>query len=109
MLYPNFADRLSLSTNHVEVGEHVGAELSSEALRGMRAAMAVPLMQDGQSPMAAGALPDWYALPVMDLRGYLSTHGEIVGRGDLRRKEISKCPSAALVPFEAYELLCHKS
>lgn len=109
MLYPNYSERLSLSTNHVEVGAHVGADLGSQILQDMRDAMAVPLLQDEQPVVGSNGLPGWSALPVMDLRGYVTTHNQIVQTGEARRQEISKCPSISPTLFEAYELLCHRS
>lgn len=106
MLYPNHPHHLSLSTNHIEPGEHVGADLTAAILQDMRSAMAVPLLHDEQPLVEASGLPAWTELPVTDLRGYLSTHNDIIQAGEVRRQEIFKCSSVQLMPFDVNDLMC---
>jgi hypothetical protein len=106
MLYPNFDGAASLSTNHVEVGEHVGADLPAEVHAQMRKAMAVPLMTREKSLLSAGVLPQWQDLPVLDLKGYITSHEVIVQRGQAKRMTVAECYSEASTLFDAGNIFC---
>ena len=81
MIYPNFPNQLSLSTNHVELGEHVGSE---EDRLGRLSDFEVPLFEGTsfeklenefgiEKPLEAPAslreikMLDFYARPMIDL------------------------------------------
>ncbi|KAL0579271.1 hypothetical protein V5O48_002725 [Marasmius crinis-equi] len=110
MLYPNFPDYMSLSTNHLEVGSHV--KVRSQAKRD---AFVVPLMQlpmnDRQSlgilDMPDGTLPT--NPPVLNLTGSLSTLYELDTIGLSRRAEMLHCEvqeGSDSNLFDARSLLC---
>ncbi|KAF7356762.1 Succinate dehydrogenase [ubiquinone] iron-sulfur subunit, mitochondrial [Mycena venus] len=70
MLYPNYEGFVSLSTNHLEVGSHV-KERSKEKEEMFR----LPLMELSSSvqllDLPGARLPEWDALPVLNLTGFL--------------------------------------
>ena len=116
MLYPNY--NLSLATNHVEMGTHVKTD-PQEVPESIRRQYDVPLM--GLSSLSSGArfesllalpgqsLPDWNELPVLDLWGTVTSHHEILRRGNERHELISGCLSRlaqSQFTFDASELLC---
>jgi hypothetical protein len=122
MLYPNFRDYLSLSTNHLEVGSHV-KEMSHEAYERKKKMYLLPLMKrpgvDGSedsndTPSAAVTdlldlpeerLPSWGSLPVLDLLGMATTEETIQERGASRREEMFMC-AAPDRPLDIKALLC---
>ncbi|KAF7294465.1 Succinate dehydrogenase [ubiquinone] iron-sulfur subunit, mitochondrial [Mycena kentingensis (nom. inval.)] len=74
MLYPNYADFASFSTNHLEVGSHV-----KERSRDKQKAFRRPLLELREvrrlvDELPARTLPGWRALPVLNLTGYLVAH-----------------------------------
>jgi hypothetical protein len=105
MLYPNFPDFISLSTNHLEVGSHV--KVRSKAKQD---AFMVPLMQlssDSKTTISLLDLPNETlpsTLPVLNLTGSLSTFKELEAIGTARRSELVKCEMTRT--FEATGLLC---
>jgi hypothetical protein len=119
MLYPNYNDYLSLSTNHLEVGSHVQA-LSDAELAKRRAQFELPLMPLNQESAINGetedtildipfsTMPDLEDIPVIDLWGRVSSHEEIVRRGADRHDQVSGCPSMNLATanHDAQALLC---
>ncbi|KAJ7767459.1 hypothetical protein DFH07DRAFT_915684 [Mycena maculata] len=76
MLYPNYADFVSLSTNHLEVGSHV-----KERPKEKQEVFRLPLMKLEESwqllDLPRGTLPRWGTLPVLNLTGFLSGLEEI--------------------------------
>ena len=118
MLYPNYVDFVSLSTNHLEVGSHVKDEPEAVYER-KKHLFSLPLMrlsgalaEDTSGPrlldLPDGTLPDWERLPVLDLVGELSSMEAIQKRGDERRSELgSDCLSVASLPSSVRDLLCH--
>ncbi|KAJ8515731.1 hypothetical protein ONZ45_g6893 [Pleurotus djamor] len=110
MLYPNYEDFLSLSTNHVEVGSHVKARTRDKKLE----LFLLPLMKlnHGTSPnnglldLPRGTLPAWTQLPVLDLVGSVTSSSEIMGRGLTRRGELTGCPMPPTNPFDTNDLMC---
>ncbi|KAF9499400.1 hypothetical protein BDN71DRAFT_1383958 [Pleurotus eryngii] len=108
MLYPNFEDFLSLSTNHVEVGSHVKAR-TREKLE----LFLLPLMQlsagrpKGELLELPGeTLPAWSTLPVLNLTGSITTLEDIIDEGLERRNEITVCPLPPTTPYDARDLMC---
>lgn len=130
MLYPNFKDYLSLSTNHLEVGSHV-REMSAKAYERKKRLYLLPLMGRTAAPLVeleetgsdgsgsrlalpsstdlvdlpGGRMPAWDRLPVLDLLGMLATEDTIQERGAKRREELFDC-EAINVPFNVPALLC---
>ncbi|KAF8909418.1 hypothetical protein CPB84DRAFT_1766090 [Gymnopilus junonius] len=93
MLYPNYEDFLSLSTNHLEVGSHVKVRSSER-----EDLFSLPLMQL-QEPqemcklldLPNRRLPHVELLPVLNLTGSLTSLEEIIQRGESRRLDIMQC------------------
>uniref|UniRef100_A0A0W0FZE0 Glycosyltransferase family 2 protein n=1 Tax=Moniliophthora roreri TaxID=221103 RepID=A0A0W0FZE0_MONRR len=105
MLYPNFPEFVSLSTNHLEVGSHVKVRSKAK-----QEAFMVPLMQlssDSKAVVGLLSLPEMslsVKLPVLNLTGSLSTIKDLEIVGASRRTELVTCE--ALRAFEAMSLLC---
>ncbi|KAF9557319.1 hypothetical protein CPC08DRAFT_640341 [Agrocybe pediades] len=107
MLYPNYEDFISLSTNHLEVGSHV--KVRSQEKRDLFLLPLLPL-----SPGTRGhrlleipdqRLPAFETLPVLDLTGTVTSLEEISAQGDLRRSSLLNCTD----PTDMYNirtLLC---
>ncbi|KAF5383843.1 hypothetical protein D9615_003652 [Tricholomella constricta] len=112
MLYPNYPEFISLSTNHLEVGSHVKVRTKEKQKQ-----FIVPLMQLPSSPSISlpptiglldlpdGTLPQWNALPVLNLTGGLTTLETLVAVGHARRTELTGC-TAAPAAFDIQELMC---
>ena len=91
MVYPNYDDFLSFSTNHLERGSHV-----SDTSAQKKAMFVVPLMgaQEGHGDRIVDGLP-WGELPaledmaVVDLMGYIVDAKEIARVGEERRKALT--------------------
>ncbi|KAJ3731790.1 glycosyltransferase 2 [Lentinula guzmanii] len=109
MLYPNFPQHVSLSTNHLEVGSHVKIRSMEK-----RESFSVPLMKLGD---AAGArevdlldlpnrsLPPLASLPVLNLTGVPTTLDMLKETGMLRYLELGLCGDFAVSgsgSFNAY-------
>lgn len=116
-LYPNYEHFVSLSTNHLEVGEHVPANINQEKQR----QYFLPLMQSQQQRQKAviveaiglldlplSNLPPWLALPVLDLWGRVSSLDELKAAGPKRRTNMSVCAADEL-HIDALEFLCPTS
>jgi hypothetical protein len=122
MLYPNYDDFVSLSTNHLEVGSHVREEpgevyerkkrLFSLPLMRLAGALASSVGEAAHGPrlldLPGGVLPDWERLPVLDLVGEMSSMDVIQKRGDERRSELDACAttSVASLPLSVEDLFC---
>lgn len=94
MLYPNYADFRSLSTNHLEQGTHVQNEVSAQKRRDL---FEVPLLTAEDNLMDElrdGKLPSWPGLPIFDLWGSLVNEAEIIERGRITFGELELCPKA---------------
>jgi len=111
MLYPNYADFISLSTNHLEVGSHVKVRTKEK-----QELFIVPLMQLTSAPLPPTpglldlpdkTLPDWNALPVLNLTGSLTTLEALVEEGQARRTELTGCTSPSAL-FDIQDLMCIK-
>ena len=105
MLYPNYDDFVSFSTNHVEVGSHV-----SEAKSRVKSQFIVPLMSPDESTALILQLPNERFpavdnLPVVDLHGRISSLDTLMVQGEQRRLELCDC-EAVPSNFNASELLC---
>ncbi|KAJ4473766.1 hypothetical protein J3R30DRAFT_724891 [Lentinula aciculospora] len=95
MLYPNFPQQVSLSTNHLEVGSHVKIRSMEK-----RESFSVPLMKLGRASGARevdlldlpnGCLPHWKSLPVLNLTGVPTTLDALREIGTLRFLELGLC------------------
>ncbi|EKM81879.1 hypothetical protein AGABI1DRAFT_126235 [Agaricus bisporus var. burnettii JB137-S8] len=96
MLYPNFADFVSLSTNHLEVGSHVHARSAMSPEK--RDSFFLPLMQlpaieetgvsTGLLDLPELELPNWTDLPVLNLTGSLATLDSLAYTGQKRAEEM---------------------
>jgi hypothetical protein len=108
MLYPNFKNFVSLSTNHLEVGSHV-----KDSSKRKRDLFLLPLMKLSDDPALTGlldlpdhALPSWEALPVLNLTGSLTSLTELADQGILRRNILTQCPQTLFGGFDVRNLLC---
>ncbi|GJN93061.1 hypothetical protein Rhopal_006106-T1 [Rhodotorula paludigena] len=125
MLYPNYPDFESLSTNHLEKGTHVHTTRVDEK---KKLAFEVPLLDATASlvdtlPGGPGheRLPEWDALPLLDLWGALASADEVLERGWQSARMVGACgsrggsgPSLAAEDLErprydARELLCYRT
>lgn len=110
MLYPNYDDFVSFSTNHLEIGSHV-KEQPRSIYDKKKALFELPLMplpgdqnfgdKDLQKDVGAlttglldlpgSQLPAWEDLPVLDLLGGLTSKAEIIERGKRRQSQLVGC------------------
>ena len=118
MLYPNYANFSSLSTNRLEPGAHV-KRLPRAIFDKKRAQFDVPLMQLPSGPsgnvsdalrtglldLPENGMPAWGALPVLDLHGLVVSEGLIIDRGQVRRAEVFGCADPP-IQYDALSLLC---
>ena len=115
MLYPNYANFSSLSTNHLEPGAHVKRRPRAvfDKKRGM---FDLPLMSlpdvnasevlgTGLLDLPESVMPVWDALPVLDLHGSVVSAELIVDRGKARRPEVFGCTDPP-IQYDALSLLC---
>lgn len=104
MLYPNFEGFLSLSTNHLEVGDHVKVRSQEK-----KELFMVPLIElsDGPATVDNVDLPSLDRIPRLNLTGEIVSKREMEGVGLSRRRNLFQClhPSR-LVPFDALSLMC---
>ena len=117
MLYPNYPNFESFSTNHLEKGTHVK---TSQVEEKKKVLFEVPLLDlDGSlvdSLPRGGKLPSWNSLPVMDLWGSLSSKEELLERGWQTTRQIGSCKTLPdylvldhpRLKYDARELLCKK-
>jgi hypothetical protein len=92
MLYPNYADFRSLSTNHLEQGTHVKDEVQAQKRRDL---FEVPLLTEEDNlidELPDGRLPSWSSLPILDFWGSFVNEKEIVDRGQITFDELELCP-----------------
>ncbi|RDB20811.1 hypothetical protein Hypma_011994 [Hypsizygus marmoreus] len=109
MLYPNYPDFISLSTNHLEVGSHVKVRTKEK-----EELFLVPLMELSSSRNVVGlldlpgsTLPPWDALPVLNLTGCLTTLETLASQGRSRRTDLTGCTSEPQ-PHDVQDLMCIK-
>ena len=99
MVYPNYDNFVSLSTNHLEIGSHV-KNSSRETYVQKREMFRVPLMglegTTRPTDLPHGTLPMFRDLPVLDLFGRLTSLETLIRRGQARRSEI--IPTCELSP-----------
>ena len=88
MLYPNFFNFTSFSTNHLEWGTHTKQQRNSAGT------FLVPLMTDSErllDDLPNRRLPDWESLPVLDLWANLATSAELIKRGRALQEKLNPC------------------
>ncbi|KAK0218048.1 hypothetical protein IW262DRAFT_1275244 [Armillaria fumosa] len=103
MLYPNFADFVSLSTNHLEVGSHV--KVRSKEKQDL---FFLPLMHDSLAllDLPEKTLPEWRSLPVLNLTGSIALLESVVAVGRAARSEVLTGCEEEPSLFSAQELMC---
>ncbi|KAI9264524.1 hypothetical protein EDC94DRAFT_559876 [Helicostylum pulchrum] len=107
MIYPNFKDFESFSTNHLEYGTHVKDKGRTESKVSQ---FLVPLMQRDTilEQLPEHGLPRFEKMPIMDLWGRIKTVDELDQVAENWHKKVSTCerkresfdPSDLLCPFE---------
>ena len=108
MLYPNYPNFVSLSTNHLEVGSHVKVRSKEK-----QELFIVPLMPLSSSPplpsrlleMPDNTLPEWSLLPVLNLTGDLTALKSLAEIGRLRRTELTGCIDDPAL-YDVRDLMC---
>ncbi|CAG8569650.1 12874_t:CDS:2 [Cetraspora pellucida] len=104
MLYPNYEDSISFSTNHAEIGVHNHKEGKK------RDVFRLPLMKEDTvlDGLPGGHLPNFKDLPTMDLWGELIPQKELIQRGRKLHLKISSCPPSGLdeLTYDPQDLLC---
>ncbi|CAG8670363.1 14255_t:CDS:2, partial [Dentiscutata heterogama] len=104
MLYPNYENSISFTTNHAEIGVHFGFKKKELGL------WLLPLMEEDilLEGMPDGHLPDFKDLPTMDLWGNLVPQNELIRRGRSLHSKISICPPKDTdeLNYNPQDLLC---
>lgn len=110
MLYPNYPDFVSLSTNHLEVGSHVKVRTVEKQEQFILPLMELPV-QSSLSPIVElldlpdNTLPRWNELPVLNLTGSLTTLASLATVGFARRIELTGCTNTPAL-FDVRDLMC---
>ena len=110
MLYPNYPDFVSLSTNHLEVGSHVKVRTKEK-----QELFLLPLMElsTASTPSSTvnlldlpqSKLPLWDTLPVLNLTGSITSLEALTAAGQSRRTELTGCTNTPAM-YNAHDLLC---
>ncbi|CAH1762142.1 8387_t:CDS:2 [Entrophospora sp. SA101] len=108
MLYPNFSNYTSFSTNHAENGIHIRARKNKPAPGSIFDA---PLMNKNIifKELPGGQLAKYKDLPVLDLWGNLTTFKTLVYRGQDLQSKVSLCPPTGKIDeptFDPRDLFC---
>ncbi|KIL69489.1 hypothetical protein M378DRAFT_99099 [Amanita muscaria Koide BX008] len=109
MLYPNFSNYTSLSTNHLELGSHVRSRTKEK-----QNLFQLPLMQLPQSASGGigilnlpnNTLPCFDCLPATNLTGAITHLSALKNAGALRRLELLNCTEERALSFDAQSLMC---
>lgn len=90
LLYPNFFNQTSFSTNHLEAGEHIGVQ---SKISHLPEDFTVPLMTDLDMlyEMPDSVLPAYHALPMIDIYTSQVTEQEAVDAGKNRAMDTVTC------------------
>ncbi|CAG8798407.1 22337_t:CDS:2, partial [Gigaspora margarita] len=88
MLYPNYQNHTSFSTNYAEKGVHFKKKKISNA------ELLVPLMKEDilLKGLPGNHLPNFNDLPALDLWGHVISPEDLIQRGRELHSEISRCP-----------------
>ncbi|KAI9317164.1 hypothetical protein BX666DRAFT_1857770 [Dichotomocladium elegans] len=105
MLYPNFNHFESFSTNHLEIGTHVKDRGRSQSKIDE---FQVPLMHIDTiiAQLPQHKLPDFSALPVLDLWGKPTSLDQLNDRSLAWHPKISTCERNKANSFDPSDLLC---
>ncbi|ORZ01618.1 hypothetical protein BCR43DRAFT_433908 [Syncephalastrum racemosum] len=105
MLYPNFQEFESFSTNHLETGTHI--KTPEKRVKTIRDFL-VPLMQRDTiiEQLPQHRLPKFDDLPVLDLWGLLTTHSRLNDTGAGWHRRVSTCVRKELGQFDARDMVC---
>jgi hypothetical protein len=112
VLYPNFPNQASFSTNHMEPGAHIGA--ADNAVVHRREDFEVPLIRpprasnssDGRvmssfsSMLPDGRLPPLHRLPVLDLFHQPSSLKGLKAAGSRLRQDVLACGDGEIVAVD---------
>jgi hypothetical protein len=101
MLYPNFEDFVSLSTNHLEIGSHV-----RERTEEKQSMFVLPLMGVDEWDCMDTKLPPLHELPALNLVGDLVQSLEDLAETGLGRREALTGCTYLPSEFSARELMC---
>lgn len=116
MLYPNYEDYVSLSTNHLEVGSHV-KDLPRDVYLRRKQLFLLPLMalpDDSKSftpppgllDLPGQTLPALHQLPILNLTGSVTSQNALIGQGEIRRRQLTGCLRPALLQYDVRDLMC---
>jgi hypothetical protein len=116
MLYPNYADFVSFSTNHLEVGSHVKDRPNDVYLQ-RKELFLLPLMSlldnvsqfmpsSGILDLPSETLPPWHSLPVLNLTGSLTSFQTLIDQGRTRRTQLRRCPGPPSLAYNIRDLMC---
>ncbi|KAI8639795.1 hypothetical protein BD408DRAFT_349200 [Parasitella parasitica] len=107
MVYPNFENFESFSTNHLEYGTHVKLKNNGRAQSKVEQFL-VPLMQQDTilTQLPDHHLPDFEHLPIMDLWGRIRTLSELDHVGSEWHTKVSNCKRNPSGVFDAKDILC---
>ncbi|KAF0459330.1 glycosyltransferase 2 [Gigaspora margarita] len=104
MLYPNYQNYTSFSTNYAEKGVHYKVN------KGGNNKLRVPLMKEDKilKGLPDNHLPNFNDLPTLDLWGNVISPEELIQRGRKLHSEISRCPPSDIdkLTYDPQDLLC---
>ncbi|CAG8503107.1 7336_t:CDS:2 [Dentiscutata erythropus] len=104
MLYPNYNNSISFTTNYAEFGVHFRIKGKQKDL------WLLPLMEEDivLEGLPDGHLPNYEDLPSIDLWGNLMTPQELIRIGRSFHSEISACPpnDSDELTYDPQDLLC---
>ncbi|CAG8447526.1 1034_t:CDS:2 [Funneliformis caledonium] len=107
MLYPNYENFMSFSTNHAEAGTHIHLVEGKPRPNDI---FGVPLMEEDVvlSGLPGGRLPNFTDLPTLDLIGNVVPREELIQRGRSLQSEVSLCPPSESdeLTFDPKDILC---
>ncbi|KAL0073700.1 hypothetical protein J3Q64DRAFT_1745221 [Phycomyces blakesleeanus] len=103
MLYPNYKDFESFSTNHLEIGTHIKTVNSKSKLDSFQVSLMINDTLLEQLPNHR--LPIYDSLPTLTLWGKLMSHEEMDHIAAEWHKSISACPRDPL-SYDTQDILC---
>lgn len=90
MLYPNYEEFVSLSTNHLEVGSHVKVRSAEKQELFLLPLMELHKPQESMKllELPHGQLPPLDSLPILNLTGHITSLDALIKQGHVRREEL---------------------